>query len=88
MPETLSHLAGPTIILNGRVVQRCVICGAKLCDSLNCAMPLEPDGSDPEFPTWPKGEWVQVTTGIPGVINWTLLGDLEKIPEDSCIEFI
>lgn len=88
MTETLSHLAGPAIIVSGRTIQRCLICGAKLCDSLNCMIPLEADGSVPEFPTWPKGEWVQVTTGVSGMTNWTLLGDSEKIPEDSCVEFI
>lgn len=86
--HTLSHLAGPAITASGRVIQRCSICGAKLADSLNCAMPLEPDGSTPTFPTWPVGRFVRVTTGIPGFTEHTVLDDTDRLPEDTCLDTI
>jgi hypothetical protein len=84
--STVTHLAGPAITVGSRVIQRCCICGAKLCDSENCAMPLEPDGSIPEFPTWEKGRLIQVEEGNP--TRYSVLPDMEKLPEDSCIDMV
>lgn len=84
--RSLTHIAGPRITACGRVVQRCSLCGAKLCDSLNVAMPLNPDGSEPEFPTWQTGRLVRVTTGNPTVFE--LLDDTDKLPDDSCFDLI
>jgi len=36
-----THIAGPRIEACGRIIQRCSLCGEKLCDSKNVAMPLE-----------------------------------------------
>lgn len=83
--RTLTHIAGVRLDIGGRIVQRCSLCGAKLCDSLNTATPLNPDGSCPEFPSWPTGRLVQVEAGNP--TRSSLLPDTDKLPEDSCVEF-
>jgi hypothetical protein len=85
MSDTISHIAGVTLNVCGRTVQRCSLCGAKLCDSLNTAAPLNPDGSEPVFPTWPTGRLVQVEAGNP--TRSSLLPDTDKLPDDSCLEF-
>jgi hypothetical protein len=82
---TLTHIAGPALNVCGRTVQRCSLCGAKLCDSEGTAAPLNPDGSAPGFPTWPVGRLVQVETGNP--TRYSLLPDTDKLPDDSCLEF-
>ena len=85
MSDTISHIAGVRLDVCGRVIQRCSLCGAKLVDSLNCAMPLNPDGSVPEFPSWPVGRLVQVDAGQP--TRSLLMPDTDKLPDDSCIDF-
>jgi hypothetical protein len=83
--DTITHIAGVTLTVCGRKIQRCSLCGAKLCDSENTAMPLNPDGSVPEFPTWPTGRFVQVEAGNP--TRSSLLPDSDRLPNDSCIDF-
>lgn len=85
MSDTITHISGITLTVCGRVIQRCSLCGAKLCDSEGAAMPLNEDGSAPEFATWPTGRLVQVETGNP--TRYSLLPDTDKLPDDSCIEF-
>jgi hypothetical protein len=89
MPDTeaatLTHIAGVTLNVCGRTIQRCSLCGAKLCDSLGSASPLNPDGTPPTFPTWETGRLVQVEAGNP--TRYSLLPDTDKLPDDSCIEF-
>jgi hypothetical protein len=85
MSDTLTHIAGVRLTVCGRVIQRCQLCGAKLCDSEGCAMPMNPDGSPPEFPTWPTGRLVQVTIGHP--TEYRLLDSTDRLPDDSCIDF-
>ncbi len=82
---SITHISGVRLDVCGRVIQRCSLCGAKLCDSLNTAMPLNPDGSAPEFPTWPIGRLIQVETGNPTA--YRLLDDTDRLPDDSCVEF-
>jgi len=85
MSDTITHIAGVVLNVCGRTIQRCSLCGAKLCDSLNAAMPLEKDGSAPEFPTWQTGRLIQVEAGNP--TRSSVLPDSDKLPEDSCIDF-
>lgn len=81
--QTLTHFVGPRMDICGRIIQRCTVCGAKLCDSENAAMPVNPDGSAPVFPTWPEGRVVRVTLGNPTYTE--VLPDDEKLPRDACI---
>jgi hypothetical protein len=77
-----THIAGPIITAFGRIIQRCSLCGEKLCDSRDHAAPLNPDGTAPEFPTWQSGRLVRVDHGNPA--HWIMLDDTDKLPEDSC----
>lgn len=82
---SVTHISGVRLDVCGRIIQRCSLCGAKLADSQDCAMPMNPDGSPPEFPTWPPGRLIQVEAGNP--THSTLLPDSDKLPDDSCLEF-
>lgn len=82
--ETITHWSGPAMNLAGRVIQRCSVCGAKLCDSEGVAVMLDPDGTVPEFPTWEVGRLIQVKAGMP--TQYVMLADTDRIPADSCID--
>lgn len=83
---SVTHIAGPAINAAGRVIQRCSLCGEKLCDSRNTAAPLNADGSVPKFPTWEIGRLVQCEPGNP--TRWSLLPDTDRLPKDSCLELV
>lgn len=86
--ESIVHISGIALHIGEpgkeRIVQRCSVCGAKLADNLNVAMPLNSDNSVPEFPTWPVGRLIEVETGNP--IRYSLLIDTEQLPKNSCID--
>lgn len=84
--NSTTHIIGPAITACGRIVQRCSLCGEKLCDSLNVAMPFGPNGELPEFPTWPIGRLLRVSGGNP--TRWLLLEDTDKLPDDSCFNLV
>lgn len=84
---TTTHLAGPPISIMERVIQRCAICGEKLCDNLNCAMPIEADGSIPLFPVWRQGDFVQMEGNRSSVIG-SIFADSGGIPEDICLDLV
>ncbi len=84
--ETVTHIAGPRLDVCGRIVQRCSLCGEKLCDSKNVAMALNEDGTPPEFSTWQVGRLVRVTRGNP--TSFVLLPDTDKLPDDSCLDLV
>ena len=86
MNDTVTHIAGNRIIADGRVVQRCSLCGEKLCDSNRVEMPRNADGTMPEFPTWEVGRLVQVTAGNP--TQHLLMPDTDRLPKDSCLELL
>lgn len=85
MAGTVTHIAGVRLNAAGRIIQRCSLCGAKLCDSEGVAMPFDEDGSEPTFATWETGRLVQVDAGNP--TRSSLLPDTDKLPEDSCLPF-
>jgi len=81
-----THIAGPAITACRRVVQRCSLCGEKLCDSKGVMMSAGPDGRVPEFATWPVGRLVRVSVGQP--TSYVLLADTDQLPPDSCIDLL
>lgn len=96
MSDTITHIAGVRLNAAGRIVQRCSLCGAKLCDSRGVAMPTPPEYAgfsedekaewfDKNFSCWPVGRLVQVDAGNP--TRSSLLPDDDRLPKDSCIEF-
>lgn len=87
MSQTVTHIAGPAITVCGRVIQRCSCCGDKLADSRGAMMMLNPDGSPPEFPTFPAGRLIQQTVGQ-NPTRWLVLPDTDQLPDDSCIDLV
>lgn len=87
MSETVTHVAGPAMHVAGRTIQRCALCGDKLVDSKNTAMPLRPDGTADSISTWEAGRLIQVTVGE-NPTRYLLLPDTDRLPKDSCIDLI
>jgi len=87
--ETVTHVAGPVARVHERAIQRCAICGEKLCDNLGQAGPLQPDGRPPRFLTWPERALVQVTSGNP--TQFLVVGDFVEtanLPDDFCLALV
>lgn len=83
---SVTHITGLRVTACGRVIQRCAWCGEKLCDSQGVMMPLKPDGSPPEFATWPSDRLLRVTEGNPR--SFVLLPESDELPTDSCFELV
>ena len=83
IPHTITHFVGPRMDICGRIIQRCAVCGAKLCDSEGVMIPRDPDGTPGRFPTWPEGSVVRVTLGNP--THTELLRFDVRLPHDACI---
>lgn len=81
-----THVAGPTIQIQNRIIQRCAICGEKLCDNLNTMAPLNPDGSPPGFPTWAEQALIQIDGNRSLVIGE--FHQAEGFPKDFCLELV
>jgi len=84
-PETITHIAAPHVDMGGRIIQRCAVCGAKLCDSEGASQSLNADGSVSRYPTWEAFALVQVEVGHP--TRFSLLPQSDSIPADTCLEF-
>lgn len=85
-PRSIVHLSGPAVCVNGRVIQRCQVCGAKLADSEGVMMPVGALGKPMPFPTWPEGRLIEVTTGNPTDYRVLVTPDDRKLPDNSCLE--
>jgi hypothetical protein len=83
MPETITHFVGPRMDVCGRIIQRCTVCGARLCDSQDVMMPYQLDGRPGEYATWPEGRVIRVTLGNP--TRTEVLPDNERLPSDACV---
>lgn len=81
---SVTHVAGPTIAYNGRAVQRCMVCGEKLCDNLRQMSPVLPDGSPPEFLHWAEGHLVQIDGNRQTDIGEYGNANPAPLPDDSC----
>lgn len=91
------HIAGPVVHIGQWMRQRCMWCGAVLCDyDLNRVMvPLPTDGSEPPSPaTWEVGALIGVAGESPKA-TWVEMGAEEawgcpdhehkaEMPEGSC----
>lgn len=84
------HLAGTAVRLGNRIIQRCLICGEKLCDNLGSVAPLNEYGSVLTFPVWGIGELVEHTGN-----RWAVVGETDSpnfqegsFPENCCVELV
>lgn len=84
--SSVTHIAGPAITACGRVIQRCSLCGAKLCDSNNVAIVTTREDQEPKFPTWEVGRLIRVSAGNP--TNYMLLEDTDRLPKDTCFDLL
>lgn len=80
--STFVHIAGLRLEIGHHVLQRCAACGMVLADNTNVAMPIEPDGKEPTFPTWPIGELVEVEGNRMSVIPHK---DGDQLPGSFCL---
>lgn len=82
--ESATHLAGPVVVINGRIIQRCAVCGEKLRDNLGEQAPMKPDGSPPEFHAWEEAALVQVAGN-----RASRIGSLnDDLPDDFCLALV
>lgn len=86
---TTVHLAGNRVCIEGRVIQRCLVCGYKLVDSKGM---VTPDDDDRGVPTWEIGHLISVSGGD-GVTGYSDIGDthqpfFEATWQDCCINLI
>ncbi len=81
--ETITHFTGQRMDVCGRIIQRCTVCGAKLCDSEGAMMVVNPDGSTPEFATWEADRVIRVNLGNPTLTELLPIDD--RLPEDACV---
>ncbi len=81
---TTTHVAAPAVVVRGRVIQRCAVCGHKLADSHNTAVVVS-HGRDTSFPVWGEGHLVRVdgnrTTDV-GVFG------KDETPADVCLDLV
>lgn len=86
------HLAANPIVIGDRVIQRCFVCGFKLCDNKGVVAPVNADGSAPRFPTFEVGALVNVSEGD-GVTGFSVVGQsdrpsFEQEWDDCCLRFV
>ncbi len=84
------HLAGNSVVLGDRCIQRCLICGEKLCDNLSAMVAQDAHGTAPPFATWGLGAWIEHEGNRWGVIGETDSPTFkwDQIPEDCCLELV
>ena len=83
MRHSITHIAGPRMVVCGRTIQRCSVCGALLVDSKGVAMVMSSDGRESnDIGTWEGGRQVKVTIGNP--TQYILLPDGDQLDEDAC----
>ena len=77
MHETVTHVAGPLVQINGRGIQRCACCGEKLRDSA--------EDLSPTFEYWIQGSLVRFE-GETQVHAGSFIGG--TLPEDFCLALV
>jgi hypothetical protein len=88
--ESVTHVAGPVVHINGRIIQRCPWCGEKLCDSEGVMMPVGPDGKAQEFHTFPEGHLIAVSRDGPTTryLTGAHFVIVETLPSDFCLSLV
>jgi hypothetical protein len=86
---SVTHVAGPVVSVHGRAIQRCPVCGEKLCDNLGQTGPVNDDGSAPEFLAFGERRLIEVMGGNP--TRYVDVGDFvqcETLPENFCLALV
>lgn len=74
------HMAGPVMLIQGRIIQRCAICGTKLVDNAGMEMPLNPDGTYPAVCVWPIKRLIEQEDN-----RFSVLPETNETPDDLCL---
>ena len=86
--DSALHLAGPCVRVENRVIQRCLVCGEKLCD---LAVPpgLLCEAKD-LFGTWKPGAYVRFSTLHEGtkISEAIEIPASMEMPEDWCLSLV
>lgn len=77
----ITHVAGEIVYVNGRMIQRCPICGIAL---LNRVVPATTEGI-PYTATWMPGHYVK--DDEEGT-KWYMSADSEDLPTDLCLNYL
>lgn len=88
MTQTVTHFIGPPVAMDGRLIQRCAICGEKLLDIF---MPKSGDGANGKVAyvsVWPVGEYLHYS-GVDGE-DPSLMAKISghELPADCCISLV
>jgi hypothetical protein len=90
LTQSVTHVAGPYVGIDGRAVQRCMWCGAVLVDTRGQMGPVGPDGEPPTVCFWATGALVQVSGDNPqrslDVGRFDEVG--KPLPTDFCIDLV
>lgn len=83
-----THIAGPVIVIDARVIQRCAWCGEKLIDCIPANM-MVVEGDTRGVATWPEFALVRVDGNVSSVVETFENRDpLGQLPDDSCKDMV
>mgnify|MGYP000909049470 CR=1 FL=1 len=85
---SVTHIPGCVIEIKGRIIQRCMLCGEKLCDNKNVMMPVGPDGEDPIFPTFKIGSLIECEGNRMFMVEEDFTKKDVRLPDDLCLSLI
>lgn len=89
--ETLIHVAGTVFRAEGRIIQRCAICGVKLFDNYGAPPELGGQGKPKPAKTWVAGDFVEVLERVSDVpTKYVMVGhwNTDPPPENFCLELV
>jgi hypothetical protein len=81
---SFTHVAAAPVNAEGRIIQRCALCGFKLLDSQGVEMHAPEGQPVPVFTTWEPGRLVKVTADAVQV----MLPKAKHLPPDSCLPLV
>lgn len=79
MDEYIVHVAGAVVSLDGRVIQRCAVCGLKMFDN-------KYHGVCP----WPPGGYIDLQVLDDDRISGSMVGNIAegRIPTNNCLVLV
>lgn len=89
--NSLVHVAGTVFRCEGRVIQRCAVCGVKVVDSAEAPPILDDKGKPVDTKVWVAGDFVEL---VPRVINTperlVFVGhwNTDPAPVNFCLELV